>query len=132
MNIQTTVPKRPHPVDVAVGKKLKELRTMRRMSQTDVAKRLGLSFQQMQKYETGSNRISSSKLFEISQFLGVSVAEFFEDVMPEVKPSKVSADSEEVVLQSGLLRMVEDLLKEQSRAAQSVFLKNVTELVKSL
>ena len=80
MTTSPTTPKRPHPVDVAVGKKLKELRTMRRMSQGDVAKPLGLSFQQMQKYEMGSNRISASKLYEISNILGVCVADFFSEL----------------------------------------------------
>ena len=45
-----------HPVDIHVGKKLKQIRTLRRLSQTDVAKRLNLSFQQIQKYECGANR----------------------------------------------------------------------------
>jgi len=67
-----------HPVDVHVGKRLKQIRTLRRMSQTDVAKRLELSFQQIQKYEIGSNRIAASRLFELSRILDVPTAYFFE------------------------------------------------------
>lgn len=67
-----------HPVDVHVGRKLKEIRTLRRYSQTDVAQRLGLSFQQIQKYEIGSNRIAASRLFELTQIFDVSPAYFFE------------------------------------------------------
>jgi len=67
----------PHKVDVHVGKKLKQLRNERRLSQTDVAKKLGLSFQQVQKYEIGSNRISASRLFELSQILEVKPNDFF-------------------------------------------------------
>ena len=67
-----------HPVDVHVGRKLKEIRTLRRFSQTDVAQRLGLSFQQVQKYEIGSNRIAASRLFELAQIFEVSPAYFFD------------------------------------------------------
>ncbi len=70
----------PHPVDIHVGLKLKQLRTLRRLSQTDVARKLEVSFQQIQKYETGSNRISASRLFEIAQVLGVPPASFFEGI----------------------------------------------------
>lgn len=67
-----------HPVDVHVGQKLKQIRTLRRMSQTDVANKLGLSFQQIQKYEIGSNRVAASRLFELGQIFEVSPAYFFE------------------------------------------------------
>ncbi|MDB2578722.1 helix-turn-helix domain-containing protein [Tateyamaria sp.] len=67
-----------HAVDVHVGKRLKQVRNQRRMSQTDVAKRLKLSFQQIQKYEIGSNRIAASRLFELSHILDVPTSYFFE------------------------------------------------------
>lgn len=67
-----------HPVDIHVGKKLKQLRTLRRLSQTEVAQQLNLSFQQIQKYEIGSNRIAASRLFELAKTLGVSPSYFFE------------------------------------------------------
>ncbi|MEM6890156.1 MAG: helix-turn-helix transcriptional regulator [Pseudomonadota bacterium] len=67
-----------HPVDVHVGRKLKQIRTMRRLSQTDVAKELKLSFQQIQKYEIGSNRIAASRLYELSRILDVPTSFFFE------------------------------------------------------
>ena len=67
-----------HPVDVHVGRKLKQMRTMRRMSQTDVARELDLSFQQIQKYEIGSNRIAASRLYELSRILEVPTSYFFE------------------------------------------------------
>lgn len=67
-----------HPVDVHVGRKLKQIRTMRRLSQTDVAKQLNLSFQQIQKYEIGSNRIAASRLYELSRILDVPTSYFFE------------------------------------------------------
>ena len=67
-----------HPVDVHVGRKLKQIRTMRRLSQTDVARELNLSFQQIQKYEIGSNRIAASRLYELSQILDVPTSYFFD------------------------------------------------------
>lgn len=67
-----------HPVDVHVGRKLKQIRTMRRLSQTDVAKELNLSFQQIQKYEIGSNRIAASRLYELARILDVPTSYFFE------------------------------------------------------
>lgn len=67
-----------HPVDVHVGRKLKQIRTMRRLSQTDVARELDLSFQQIQKYEIGSNRIAASRLYELSRILDVPTSYFFE------------------------------------------------------
>ncbi|GGX41970.1 transcriptional regulator [Tateyamaria omphalii] len=67
-----------HPIDVHVGKRLKQMRRLRRMSQTDVAKRLDLSFQQIQKYEIGSNRVAASRLFELSRILDVPTSYFFD------------------------------------------------------
>lgn len=77
-----------HPVDVHVGKRLKQIRTLRRMSQTDVAKRLSLSFQQIQKYEIGSNRVAASRLFELSRILDVPTSYFFEGISEETAPAR--------------------------------------------
>lgn len=81
-----------HPVDVHVGRKLKQIRTLRRMSQTDVARRLNLSFQQIQKYEIGSNRIAASRLFELSQILEVPPGYFFEG-LEEGQSGSAEADT---------------------------------------
>lgn len=67
-----------HPVDLHVGRKLKQIRTLRGLSQTDVARKLKLSFQQIQKYEIGSNRVAASRLFELAQILDVEPSFFFE------------------------------------------------------
>ncbi|TMM53063.1 helix-turn-helix domain-containing protein [Sulfitobacter sabulilitoris] len=67
-----------HPVDIHVGRKLKQARTLRRFSQTDVARKLKLSFQQIQKYEIGSNRIAASRLYELSKILEVPTSYFFD------------------------------------------------------
>ena len=68
----------PHRVDVHVGARVRILRRASGMSQEALADRLGLTFQQVQKYERGANRISASKLFEIAAALNVPVSSFFE------------------------------------------------------
>lgn len=70
----------PDPVDVHVGERLRLRRTLMRMSQEQVADAVGVTFQQIQKYERGSNRISASRLYDIAQALGVDIPFFFVDV----------------------------------------------------
>lgn len=100
-----------HPVDVYVGQKLKQIRTLRRLSQTDVALKLEISFQQIQKYETGSNRISASKLFELAQILGVSPAYFFEG-LHDIENSKAHNDPGMAIV-SALAMIKDDAVKAQ-------------------
>jgi|GEM_PF-2100671 len=126
MNIQTTVRKRPHHVDVAVGKRLKELRIMRRMSQSDVAGKLGLSFQQIQKYEISSNRVSASRLFELSNILGVCVADFLSDVGQAAKPHEKNGED------SLVLSMANKLLKTKTPKERAAFEKKLSALVDAL
>ena len=68
----------PHPVDVHVGGRVRLRRTLLGMSQEKLGDALGLTFQQVQKYERGTNRISSSRLYHLSLIFGVPVSEFFE------------------------------------------------------
>lgn len=73
----------PHKVDVEVGKKIRVQRTMKKMSQTELGNRIGVTFQQVQKYERGSNRVSASKLVEIARALDVDVRLFFDGLEEE-------------------------------------------------
>jgi transcriptional regulator with XRE-family HTH domain len=77
---------RVHPIDKHVGARLRMRRLMLDMSQSDVAGPLGLTFQQIQKYEKGSNRISASRLQHLCKILNVQVPFFFEGLpdAPEV------------------------------------------------
>ncbi len=68
----------PRPVDIHVGRKLRERRRQLGLSQENVGEYLGLTFQQIQKYEKGTNRISASKLWALSHFFLVSVEWFFD------------------------------------------------------
>ncbi|TCP62958.1 transcriptional regulator with XRE-family HTH domain [Rhodovulum bhavnagarense] len=67
-----------HPVDVHVGKRIRHRRWMVGMTQQQLAARVGIKFQQIQKYETGMNRVSASRLWDISEALDVPVSFFFE------------------------------------------------------
>lgn len=78
--------KEPNAIDVEVGARLRARRVMSGMSQSSLAEGLGITFQQVQKYEKGSNRIGSSRLQTIANILGVPVAYFFEQC-GEMSPS---------------------------------------------
>ena len=67
----------PNPVDIHVGSRLRLRRTLQGMTQSTLAKALDLSFQQIQKYERGTNRIGSSRLYQFSQILDAPIAYFF-------------------------------------------------------
>lgn len=71
-----------HPVDVYVGGMLRKFRLMRGLSQGLLADYVNLTFQQIQKYERGLNRISCSKLYEFAKYLGVNIGRFF-DGLPQ-------------------------------------------------
>ncbi|MCB9958691.1 MAG: helix-turn-helix transcriptional regulator [Rhodospirillaceae bacterium] len=67
----------PHPVDQIVGANLRRLRLKANMSQTELGHRVGVSFQQIQKYENATDRIAASRLWGCAQALGVEVGTFF-------------------------------------------------------
>ena len=76
--------RRPSPVDVHVGERVRLRRKLLGMTQTDLGDAIGLTFQQIQKYERGANRIGASRLLALAQALDVSIDYFFEDVPPEI------------------------------------------------
>ena len=67
-----------HPVDAHVGKRIRHRRWMIGMTQQQLADKVGIKFQQIQKYETGMNRVSASRLWDIADALGVTISFFFE------------------------------------------------------
>ena len=74
----------PNPIDVHVGARVRLRRTFMSMSQEKLGDAIGLTFQQVQKYERGANRIGSSRLFELSTALDVPVSFFFDDMPSEI------------------------------------------------
>tara|TARA_Y100000815_G_scaffold36429_1_gene30148 strand:- start:519 stop:863 length:345 start_codon:yes stop_codon:yes gene_type:complete len=82
-----------HAIDEHVGKKLRHFRTLANITQTQLAKELGVSFQQVQKYEIGSNRVSASKLYETAKFMEVPISAFFpEDASDTSEFESIEAD----------------------------------------
>ena len=81
----------PDPVDVHVGTRLRLRRTLIGMSQEQLAAALNITFQQVQKYERGTNRISASRLFQASRALGVAVAWFFEEMSDAAASASATA-----------------------------------------
>ncbi len=77
-----------HPIDVHVGLRVRQRRALLGMTQTDLAKAVGLTFQQVQKYERGFNRVSASRLFEFASVLDVPVSHFFDEMATETSSGK--------------------------------------------
>ncbi len=86
----------PHPVDVHVGKRVRHRRWLTGMTQQQLAEKVGIKFQQIQKYETGANRVSASRLWDIADALDVQVSFFFDGIeeakKSESEHAKVPAD----------------------------------------
>jgi transcriptional regulator with XRE-family HTH domain len=90
----------PDPIDINVGAMLFSLRCSRKMSQQQLGMRLGISFQQIQKYEKGTNRMAASTLYKASRVLDVSVIEFFaglEGASPESQRARFSKEELELL-----------------------------------
>ncbi|MGF1550932.1 MAG: helix-turn-helix domain-containing protein [Paracoccaceae bacterium] len=78
-----------HPVDVHVGQRVRQRRWMVGMTQSQLAERVGIKFQQIQKYETGANRISASRLWDVAAALDVPVSFFFEGLDVSIEEARV-------------------------------------------
>ncbi len=81
---------RPSPIDVHVGSRIRLRRTLLGLSQERLGDQLGLTFQQVQKYERGVNRVGASRLFDLARVLDVPISFFFDD-MPDSLASSVGA-----------------------------------------
>lgn len=101
-----------HPIDETVGAKVCELRQLNGLSQAALADKLGISFQQVQKYEKGANRISASKLFEISRVLEVPVEVFFEEATRDGANGQPSVDRRALRLAAKFSRIPDPEVKD--------------------
>jgi transcriptional regulator with XRE-family HTH domain len=93
--------KKPNPIDIHVGSRVRLRRTMLGMSQEKLGEALGITFQQIQKYEKGTNRVGASRLQNISTILNVPVSFFFEDAPADVsagQPGMAEANSSNYVV----------------------------------
>src|ERR1700712_1371371 len=116
--------KMPDPLDVLVGAKIRIFRIHRGVSQTDLAEQIGVTFQQVQKYEKGINRVGASRLSRIATVLDVSIGELFES------PGGTLADSTSpfrLLAEPGALR----LLKAYARTSDPCVRRAIIELAES-
>lgn len=105
-----------HPVDVHVGKRIRHRRWVTGTTQQQLAEQVGIKFQQIQKYETGMNRVSASRLWDIAHTLGVDIAFFFEGLASDSAdkaeasglPSDILADREALELLRSYYAMPEN------------------------
>lgn len=106
----------PHPVDVHVGKRIRHRRWLVGMTQQQLAESVGIKFQQIQKYETGANRVSASRLWDIAEVLDVQIAFFFEGLVyeddgqsgPDAMPPDLLGDKEALDLVRSYYAMPEN------------------------
>jgi transcriptional regulator with XRE-family HTH domain len=131
---------RPNPIDVHVGSRVRLRRTLLGMSQEKLGEALGLTFQQVQKYERGANRIGSGRLFHLSKVLDVPVSFFFDD-LPEgqggsTPPANLSGISETPVesfeAEAMSRRETLELVRAYYRIPDAAVRKRVFELVKAV
>jgi transcriptional regulator with XRE-family HTH domain len=100
------------PLDAMVGAKIRMFRINRGMSQTALAERIGVSFQQVQKYEKGANRVGASRLSQIASVLGIAVGELFESSHEKIASSNSPVH---LLAEPGALRVLKAYLRTNSR-----------------
>ncbi|WP_149538193.1 helix-turn-helix domain-containing protein [Siccirubricoccus phaeus] len=131
---------RPSPIDVHVGGRVRLRRTLLGMSQEKLGEALGLTFQQVQKYERGVNRIGASRLFDLARVLDVPIGFFFDD-MPDALGGGMNtmrraigfAEQQEGFEDDTLHRRETlELVRAYYRITDSSVRKRVFELIKSL
>jgi transcriptional regulator with XRE-family HTH domain len=126
---------KPHPIDVHVGSRVRLRRTLLGMSQEKLGEAIGLTFQQVQKYERGANRIGASRLYDLSRVLDVPVSFFFDDApageMPPV-PEGVEEEQAPVELDPMAKRETLELVRAYYRVTDPSVRKRLFELTKSL
>jgi transcriptional regulator with XRE-family HTH domain len=105
------------PLDAMVGAKIRMFRNNRGLSQTALAERVGVSFQQVQKYEKGANRVGASRLSQIASVLGVTVGELFESSPEKVSPANSPAH---LLAEPGALRVLKAYLRTDPRVRSAI------------
>ena len=129
-------PGRPNPVDVHVGSRVRLRRTLLGMSQERLAEALGLTFQQVQKYERGANRIGASRLHQLSRILEVPVSFFFEEMT--VAPARAASQTGLAEEQAGFAhdpmgrRETLELVRAYYRIPDEKVRKRIFEMVKAV
>ena len=128
---------KPHPVDLYVGSRVRLRRTLKGMSQQRLAEALGLTFQQIQKYERGVNRIGSSRLFELSEVLDVPPSFFFDGAPSQTEsaaavPGMAESQPEPYEARQFARREILELVRAYDRIVDTEIRKRVFEMVKAV
>jgi transcriptional regulator with XRE-family HTH domain len=105
------------PLDAMVGARIRMFRINRGLSQTVLAERIGVSFQQVQKYEKGANRVGASRLSQIASVLGISVGELFE---PSRDKAAASNSPVHMLAEPGALRVLKAYLRTNARVRLAI------------
>lgn len=126
--------KLPNPTDKHVGSRVRMRRLMLDLSQTHLADELGVTFQQVQKYEKGTNRVSASRLQQISYVLQVPIPFFFEGLPTPKNTSKQTADAPSPAYVSDFLATSDglSLVKSFTRIKSPSLRRAVVNIVKTL
>jgi len=125
----------PDPVDIHVGARVRLRRTLLGMSQEKLGKALGLTFQQVQKYERGANRIGSSRLFQLSKILDVPVSFFFDEMTTDTtKKADGMAEGNKQVFEVDKLSRREtlELVRAYYKISDPSVRKKIFEMVKAV
>ncbi len=120
----------PHPVDTHVGRQMRARRELRGLPQKELARQLGISFQQVQKYESGANRISASKMWQLCEVLDIMPGYFFEGL--ESRKRRGSDASLGMPQDGRSARQVLDLNQAFKQIEDTRVRRQVVQLVKSL
>lgn len=125
---------KPNPVDVHVGRRVRLRRTLLGLSQEKLGEALGLTFQQVQKYERGTNRIGSSRLYMLSHILDVPISFFFDDMDSDVVNGHGLAEGGQAGFEADQLARREslELVRAYYRIQEPAVRKRIFELVKSI
>ncbi len=122
----------PHDVDIHVGKRLRLRRTILGISQETIGNAIGVTFQQVQKYERGVNRMGSSRLYDFSKILTVPVSYFFEGLDGSQNASGVSEEAQSFEHDKMSSRETLEMMRAYYRITDPLVRKRVGDLIKSL
>ena len=128
----------PDPVDIHVGSRVRLRRTLLGLSQEKLGEAIGLTFQQIQKYERGANRIGASRLYDLSNILDVPVSYFYDEMPDDVRKREIgtglSSPQEDYVAEKDPLTRREtlELVRAYYKVSSARVRKQLFELVKSL
>ena len=125
-------PGNPNSIDIHVGTRVRLRRTLLGLSQEKLGEALGLTFQQVQKYERGANRIGASRLFDISRVLNASITYFFDDMEDGSAEAVVSDDAAIGSPELLTKRETLELVRAYYKIADPAIRKRLFELARSL